>query len=252
MQEKTRRAVLCIYTVILSLSIAVAGICLIAQCLLIYRSGAYSVEAVSEALSQIALPLYFCGVAVLLGIFLKPLLPLPRKKAEKNYPFILQRLRRSTDLSLCPQQLQEDIRILRQRRRIVQILSVSLLVAGVGFFLCYGANPENFHKADINASMVKAMYRLLPAMAVPFAFGVFAAYYGKKLSLGEIELLKQAPAEAKTAVTKATDERHSVLWLRLGILALAVLMICFGYIIGGSEDVLTKAVNICTECIGLG
>ena len=32
----------------------------------------------------------------------------------------------------------------------------------------------------------------------------------------------------------------------------AVLLIAFGIINGSADDVLTKAVNICMECIGLG
>ncbi len=254
MHEKTKKAILCIYKILLCLSIAVAGVCLIAQCLLIYNSGEqpYSTESVANAFSEIALPLYFCGAMVLLGVFLKPFLAVPVKKAEKNYPFILRRLQQSTDLSLCPQQLQEDMHRLRRRQRLIQILNLSLLAAGAVFFLSYGTNPAHFHKTDINTSMITAMYYLIPSMVIPFAFGVFSAYYGKKATLKEIELLKQAPAEAKTAVVKTDEPQHTATWLRIGILAVAVFMICFGYLIGGATDVLTKAVNICTECIGLG
>jgi len=40
--------------------------------------------------------------------------------------------------------------------------------------------------------------------------------------------------------------------LRLGILAVAAVFIVLGVVNGGARDVLVKAVNICTECIGLG
>ncbi|MBR2311262.1 MAG: thioredoxin [Oscillospiraceae bacterium] len=36
------------------------------------------------------------------------------------------------------------------------------------------------------------------------------------------------------------------------MLCVAVVCILVGYFSGGTEDVLTKAVNICTECVGLG
>lgn len=39
---------------------------------------------------------------------------------------------------------------------------------------------------------------------------------------------------------------------RLTILCLGVLFIILGVMNGGSRDVLVKAINICTECIGLG
>ncbi len=254
MHIKTRKALLRSYTVLLCLSLAVAGICLIAQCLLIYRSGEqpYSTESVANAFSEIAAPLYFCGAMIMVGIFIKPLLPIPRKKAEKNYAFILQRLQQTTDISLCSQQFQNDIQNLRRRQRLVRILAWLLLAAGSIFFLSYGTNPDNFYKAEINASMVKAMYRLLPSMALPFAFGIFAAYYDKRCIQKAIELLKNAPSAAKVAAVKTTEAQQSVTYLRWSILAVAAFLICFGYFIGGSADVLTKAVNICTECIGLG
>ena len=41
-------------------------------------------------------------------------------------------------------------------------------------------------------------------------------------------------------------------FLRWLLLALAGLFILLGVENGGANDVLVKAVNICTECIGLG
>ncbi len=254
MRVKIKKAILLGYTLLLCVSIAVAGICLIAQCLLLYRSGAqpYSTESVAKAFSQIAAPVYFCGVMVVLSLFLKHLFPVPRKKAEKNYPFILRRLQQSTDLSACPRELQEEIQKLRRRQRLIRILSWLFLAVGGIVFLSHGANPDNFHQSDINASMVKAMYILLPSMLLPFGFGVFAAYYGKRNMQKEIELLKGAPTDAKTAISATSQAQRPVVYLRFCILAIAVFLICFGYFIGGAADVLTKAVNICTECIGLG
>ena len=40
--------------------------------------------------------------------------------------------------------------------------------------------------------------------------------------------------------------------VRLGILAAAAVFMVLGALNGGARDVFVKAVNICTECIGLG
>ncbi len=40
--------------------------------------------------------------------------------------------------------------------------------------------------------------------------------------------------------------------VRIAVPALAVLFIVLGVMNGGARDVLVKAINICTECIGLG
>ena len=44
----------------------------------------------------------------------------------------------------------------------------------------------------------------------------------------------------------------SVKTMRLILLIIAVLLIAVGAANGGARDVLVKAINICTECIGLG
>ena len=41
-------------------------------------------------------------------------------------------------------------------------------------------------------------------------------------------------------------------WLRWGLLALAAALIVLGVLNGGARSALIKAVNICSECIGLG
>ncbi|MBQ8683609.1 MAG: thioredoxin [Clostridia bacterium] len=40
--------------------------------------------------------------------------------------------------------------------------------------------------------------------------------------------------------------------MRYGVLAVGLALLVYGFATGGIADVLTKAVNICTECIGLG
>ena len=40
--------------------------------------------------------------------------------------------------------------------------------------------------------------------------------------------------------------------LRAVVLIAAVLLIIAGIVNGGALDVLVKAINICTECVGLG
>ena len=40
--------------------------------------------------------------------------------------------------------------------------------------------------------------------------------------------------------------------LRWGILTAALILTVLGIATGGFQDVLTKAINLCAECIGLG
>ncbi len=252
---KTRKNILLwVYRIALSLSIVVSGICLMAQCLLIYQSGAkpFSPDRVALAFSHIMVPVYICGVLAIVGLLFAPLLsPAGKRTIDKNYSFILQRLQQTTDLSLCPADIATAVSTQRTARKWMHIITLALLAAGSIVFLLFGADPAKFDQMEINESMIRSMYWLVPAMAVPFGFGIFAAYSSRSSMQKEITLLRAAPKEAKCAPPANVPSR-SVSWLRWAILAAAVALITGGYLMNGAVDVLTKAVNICTECIGLG
>ncbi|MBQ2981771.1 MAG: thioredoxin [Lachnospiraceae bacterium] len=40
--------------------------------------------------------------------------------------------------------------------------------------------------------------------------------------------------------------------MRIAFIIIGIGILIYGFATGGTRDVLTKAVNICTECIGLG
>lgn len=62
------------------------------------------------------------------------------------------------------------------------------------------------------------------------------------------------PAAAKYPAPQPVSyaKPRSMGGIRLAIAALALIFIILGVMNGGARDVLVKAINICTECIGLG
>ena len=99
--------------------------------------------------------------------------------------------------------------------------------------------------------MIRAMWILLPAMAVAFGCGLYRHYSILASMEAEIALLKQAPKGSAVASTPK-ERKISVRTLRTCLLVLTVAILVYGFFAGGTADVLTKAVNICTECVGLG
>ena len=99
---------------------------------------------------------------------------------------------------------------------------------------------------------------MLPALAISFGYGLFVAIHNESSMRKEIDLLKTLPSlskdDASTQLTEETDrmEERKLNHYRLVILFVAVFFLIYGFIAGGTADVLTKAINICTECIGLG
>lgn len=252
-----------IYGILLSVVTVIAGICLIVSCYSIYHTGIvndtqpYSPEIVASAFSRIALPVYLCLALIVGGFILHIALPPQKKKpaVEKNQQLILERLYAKTDLSQCDEAMRCAIEKQKKNRRLHSVISAVLLVIGCVIFLSYACNGNHWHNSQINASMSKAVLILFACLAIPFGYSVFTAYYHRR-SLGkEIELMRQASNVAgrkpEKAAPKASNARK-ILIARCVFLVLGIGILLFGYFTGGMADVLTKAINICTECVGLG
>ncbi len=71
------------------------------------------------------------------------------------------------------------------------------------------------------------------------------------------ELISPSTAKAKVFNKKSVSTTNSPTSKKLNItrfiiLGIAIITLVLGAVFGGYSDVLTKAINICTECIGLG
>ncbi len=246
-----------IFGILISVLALIAGGCLIAASLGIYLSGGeqiYTPEKVADAFRAIALWIYLFLAAVLSGFVLDFFLPVSGKKAraEKNLAATLERLLSKRDLSSCDPALKTQIEALEKGRTRDKIITLTVLgVCSVGF-LCYGANPANFHQSEINASMAKATVILLCCLAPAFGCALGTHFRGKASLQAQIELVKQLPAGDPVAPAPAASRRNWLSILRWALVCIAVAVLLYGFCTGGTADVLTKAKNICTECVGLG
>lgn len=238
------------------ISIAVAGICLIWACLGIYDTGdgTFSREAVAAAFSPIAIPVYLCLGLVILGFVLELLLPEAdsKRKLSGNPTMTLKRLRSKVDLSKCDEQLQSAILAQVAKRRMDRIILAILLAVGSVIFFWIALQPDAFHQSRINDSMIRNISILLCCLVPAFGYGIFAAYHGRKSMESEIALLKTAPVEAKISSAEERPCSCRISRIRTIIAVAALVFLIYGFFTGGTADVLTKAVNICTECVGLG
>ena len=256
MTKDNHRRIHLIYGVITGAISVLAGVCLIAACLAIYRSGdsPFSPASVAEHFSSIAIPVYLCLIFIVGGFLLDLIWPIQRKKARRttHHAMLLHRLWEQKDVAE-----NETVRLAVENEHRARKLRVSvgaaLLVLCSFVFLFYAVDPSHYHQTEITQSMVSAMWVLLPCLAIPFAWALYASCHAKKSMEREIELLKSLPnrTEPKPAVDPRS-ERNRIQFLRGAVLAIALVILVYGFLAGGTADVLTKAINICTECIGLG
>ena len=258
MTDKNKTILRLFYHALVTVALVAAALLLIYACVAIYRSGPnpgdapFTRDVVAAAFSAIAGPVWICIGIVAVGIVLHPLLPpAPTPKADLSATGC-KRLAACTDLSLCPADLTAAVEKERRNRAIHKYVTLSLLALGSILFLSYALNVNNFDKSAITPAMKDAMWVLLHCMGVPFAYGVFAAYHRRASHKREWALLKQAPAAARITVPPVTRNETNVVVVRCVLMVIAIALLAFGFATDGWMDVLTKAINICTECIGLG
>ena len=255
MNENGKKVIRVIYYVLVTLMLAVAAVLLMAACVSVYRTGdhPFSPASVEAAFRPIAVPVYICLGLLAVGVILHPLLP-TRDQANPDLDrAVIKRLSARTDLSLCPAEITAAVKKERALRLVLRLVTVGLLTVGAAIFLLYALSFERFTMEDINGSVIAAIWWLLPCVGVPCICGIVSAYVGRGSIRREIAALKAAPAEArKQAPAPADKPAVGVAIARCAIIGLAIGFIVGGLTYEGWADVLTKAINICTECIGLG
>lgn len=242
--------------IVLSAAILLTGLCLMVACLRIYYSGSqpFSREAVAAAFGTIAIPVYLgLGVSVIC-ILVELLIPRPEETQVpgRHLPMLLKRAQERTDLSRCDAELREEVLALRSARKLYNHIGMTILALSAILFLTYGLNPHNFHPSHIDQSMIRAMYWLVPCTVVPFGYGIFTSRKNRVSMAKELALLRSAPKESRIPAPKRPSHEKRDFLLRTGLLAVGLALLVWGAFAGGAGDVLTKAANICSECIGLG
>ncbi len=263
MTQEIKKCIHLAYGIAVSAVSILAGICLIAACLNIYYSGVasdanqiYTRAIVAESFTKIAIPVYSCLALVIGGMILNLVLPLekPRQKVDKNLPLILARLQEKTDLTLCSRGQKAALAKEHTLRKNWVLCSGILLLGGLVIFLLHACNGSNWG-TDSTPSMVVAMEKMVGALAVPCVFAIVAVYQIRKSLSREIDLMRQLsaqfPKKAEKAEVKASG-RKGIAIARMAILVTAIALVVLGAFNEGTADILTKAVNICTECVGLG
>ncbi len=147
--------------------------------------------------------------------------------------------------------VRKGLRIMGLALAVMTVMMCLLLVWQAADIYLTGNRPENFSapgvrirqvysREDIAARFERfapAVYVYLAAVAVGL---VWQAAAGKE---------KPRPTAIPPAAAKPARHLAAV---RLVLLGAAAALVVLGAMNGGARDVLVKAVNICTECIGLG
>ena len=241
---------------LLTAAIIAAGICLIVACLRIYYSGGeqiYTPEKVAAAFAPIAVPVYICLGLIVVSFILPLILKRPEGKAPrtKDLAMELKRLRLTRDPAAADEEKKAEFRRLHRFHRILPIICCVLCAFSFGLFLSFALSHSRFYPdaADATDYVISLMPQFSSCVTLCLGWIFVTSRLMRKVMEMQIAILKQCPPLTQKPVIK--KDRFAPVF-RYVVLGLAVAIMVYGLVTGGWQDVLTKAVNICTECVGLG
>ena len=204
--------------------------------------------------------MYITLGSIILGAILKLALPVEKEKAKAKMSekATLARLEKKLDKENCDKTVSDQLERSKKQLTILK-LSVAIISVAVAIpSLLFVFNLNNF-TLKTNESVMAACTYLLPWALITAGLLVAYSYVEKAIFSKQISLLKPEVARHNVKLTEKKEckcckkkRETNLLIARLVILVLAVGLIVAGIFNGGMADVLAKAVNICTECIGLG
>ena len=246
--------------VVLSAMLIITGVLLMSACVNIYNIGdrPFTPENISAAFAKISVPVWLTVGAVIVGGVITLIIPAEKKKprAIKDKRITLSLLMNKLNTEACSEEALMKIEKERRLCKILRICALLLCIASALPALIYSLNFAHFG-ADYNGSVILAFIWILPCTLIAMGICIAQVYLENASIERQLATAKAALAEAQgnfsASVSKErpTDEKI-ITGIRIAVAAVALIFVVAGILNGGMVDVLAKAVNICTECIGLG
>ncbi len=265
MSDKTVKLIRTITGITLSALALICAIALIVACVQIYQSGSrpFTPERIAQAWSSIAIFVWLFVLCAIAGGVLNLLLPSQRKK-QKGQPYPELRLAK-IKARLARKQYPDELLLPLVKQEVyvrsMRITAAAVCATSASYPLIYLNNLDNFTSIDtqLNAQVIAAVLPSLCCAAAALIFCYTVRLLAdisceKAILYAKAIMLVPAPAAEKKPVGKVSKSlpAYTTIVLQVVLIAVAVVMIVAGVFNGGMNDVLQKAIRICTECIGLG
>ena len=266
-----------VYGIFLSVFTAVVGVLFIVQVWRIFNAGGkggYTVPVISARFSEIAVPVYLWILAVLVGGVLSYVFPKAERKpkAYVETQIQLERLYKRVDGATELPEVKKSQNFRLVLRIACLVLCLFSTVMGLNVLLNTSYTPKLTGEFFVghNAVVDRLIFMLPWALGAGIA-GWLTVILSEKSRMQEVTFLKetlvQQVKDQKTPSQKNSTEsceEHSckmcaffrsakfLLGIRIALAVIAVVLCVVGVFNGGMDDILKKAINICTQCIGLG
>ncbi len=263
MNESKIKRIHLIYACVLSALLAVCAILFIASCICIYNSGdrPFTRESIGTAFRKIAPAVYVTLAAILGAIVLKLALPYNiTNKGGAPMSMTLSRLSARCPLAVCTAEERAKIERERLVRRILVYGGAAVILLSTVFSLIYVLTPGRFPYEDVNEEVATAIVVVFAYFLQSLVYALVVSFFMDASRAREIQYIKDATVRLAKDGIKVSGEakKECLLTKKITLIArcvipvIAIVFIILGITNGGMNDVLQKAVRICTECIGMG
>ncbi len=276
MKEKTCKSVRLSYGIIFGVFTVVVGALFIWQVLDLYLTGTaagftgehpFSRERVVAALSKIDLFFWLWIAGIVVGFVLWEVFPVTDKPRKICPDLQLARLYKRMPSS-APEGMEAEYNAVTSARKVVfalQCAAWALFAIAAVYGIVYLCIPSNFPNENVTKEMLNMAKHIFPCvfagLIVVCGAGIYQKFAVKRILPDAQKLTKGRKPEQKQLtglpaimekIKITLENKWVILGVRIAIAALAVAFIIWGALNGSARSVFIKAINICTECIGLG
>ena len=142
------------------------------------------------------------------------------------------------------------------KMRILRVYSILLGVVIVIAALCLMAGCLSIYNSGHQPYYPEIVAQTFSKISIPvfLCIGMIVLGFVLNFLLSPVDEKKEKKVANITKELSEADilEAKRIKVTRYCILGVAILFLVYGLATGGIADVLAKAINICTECIGLG
>lgn len=250
-----------IVTIVITVISILMGIAFLVQTLRIYTAKndpIYSRELVGNHLLQILFVIILWIIAVIVGVVFAFLShPNETKLIKTTHITKLNNI-----MKLLPQldETNEAGQVLKKellKRKIAWYICLVLLVVCLLMSSLYLFNVKHFeYNGNPTKQIIDMVIHILPwiigGLVVLCIGTIYEEFCAKRAIPYAKSLLSQKGKKEKKVVVESKKKLLILNITRGVILVAAITLIIVGALTGGADGVLQKAINICTECIGLG
>ena len=241
--------------------VILTGILFIVCCAHLYFTGGnepYSRERVGEYLLITVAPSAITILLVIGGFITSTLSGKEKDETTKRTKIeLLESFSKRYDINDFKGDVKEEILKHRKDRNMFKYVAHTFSATVFLLILVYVCFIASFTKESINSDIIAALAFALPMSALALGMHAIRLYDAESSAAQELDLMRAyikenniSKVENGEALTKKKVD--PMLIVKCVIIISAVVLLVLGAINGGMGDVFGKAVNICTECIGLG